>query len=108
ARLRLPRSQVGVLGVLHNVWGPSYPAGPPPDAEPPIVRAKIVNPSAPRMDAERGIYPSLAHAVLDAKPGDTILIQKTGPLELEPLVLPKADTRLTIKAFPRYRPVAPL
>ena len=115
ARLRLPAVGVsdtdqrsGVLGVLHNVWGPSYPASPPAEAEPPVVRTKIVNPSAPRMDAERGIYTSLAHAVLDAKPGDTILIQKTGLLELEPLVLPKTDTRLTIKAFPRYRPVLTL
>jgi hypothetical protein len=107
ARLRLPRSQSGVLGALHNVWGPSYPAS-PPAAEAGVVRAKIVNPAAPRMDADRGIYTSLAHAVLDARPGDTILIQKTGPLELEPLPLPKADTRLTIKAFPRYRPVLTL
>jgi serine/threonine protein kinase len=107
ARLRLPRAQVGFLGALHNVWGPSYPA-PTATDEPPIVRTKIVNPSAPRMDAERGIYTSLAHAVLDAKPGDTILIQKTGPLELEPVVLPRPDTKLTIKAFPRYRPVLTL
>ncbi len=109
ARLRLPRTQQGgVLGALHNVWGPSYPASPSPAAEPGVVRTKIVNPAAARMDADRGIYTSLAHAVLDAKPGDTILIQKTGPLELEPLVLPKPDTRLTIRAFPRYRPVLTL
>jgi serine/threonine protein kinase len=105
SRLRLSRPQFGVLGALRNVWGPSYPTTPPPDAEPPVVRAKVVNPAAPRMDAERGIYTSLAHAVLDARPGDTILIQKTGPLEVEPLRLERPDLRLTIKAFPRYRPV---
>ncbi len=97
-----------ILGALHNIWGPSYPSTSQPDAEPPIVRAKIVNPAATGIDAERGIYPSLAHAILDAKPGDTILIQKTGPLEIEPLRLEKPDTRLTIQAFPRYRPVLTL
>jgi eukaryotic-like serine/threonine-protein kinase len=107
ARVRLPRSQAGVLGALHNVWGPSYPTT-AATAEPPVVRTKIVNPAASRLDAERGIYPSLAHAALDARPGDTILIQKTGPLEVEPLVLPKSDMKLTIKAFPRYRPVLTL
>jgi hypothetical protein len=108
ARLRLPRNQSGVVGALHNVWGPSYPTAEPPGAEPLIVRAKVVNPGAPRMDAERGIYTTLAHAVLDAKPGDTILIQKSGPLEVEPLRLEKSDLRLTIKAFPRYHPVLTL
>ena len=93
---------------MHNVWGPSYPPAEPSDTEPPVIRAKIVNPAAPRMDAERGIYPSLAHAVLDAQPGDTILIQKTGPLEVEPLRLDKPDMRLTIQAFPHYRPVLTL
>jgi hypothetical protein len=108
ARLHLARSQVGLLGALHNVWGPSYPTTEPPADEPLIVRAKIVNPAAPRMDPERGIYTSLAHAVLDAKPGDTILVQKTGPLEVEPLRLEKPDLRLTIAAFPRYRPALTL
>jgi predicted Ser/Thr protein kinase len=97
-----------ILGALHNIWGQSYQTPSPPSDEPPIVRAKIVNPAVARMDAERGIYPTLAHAILDAKPGDTILIQKTGPLEIEPLRLEKPDMRLTIQAFPRYRPVLTL
>jgi hypothetical protein len=113
ARLRAagPPSMAGsktVLGALHNVWGPSYPAADTPTDEPLMVRTRIVNPAAPRADSERGIYPSLAHAVLDAKPGDTILIQKNGPLEVEPLRLEKTDMRLTIRAFPRYRPVLTL
>jgi hypothetical protein len=113
ARLRSagPPSMAGnrtVLGALHNIWGPSYPSIDPPADEPLIVRTRIVNPAAPRADAERGIYPSLAHAALDARPGDTILIQKNGPLEVEPLRLEKPDLRLTIRAFPRYRPVLTL
>jgi hypothetical protein len=106
--MRLPRLQTGVLGALHNVWGATYATTDPPAAAPTVVRAKIVNPAAPRLDPERGIYPSIAHAVLDAKPGDTILIQKTGPMEVEPQRLEKPDLRLTIKAFPHYRPVLTL
>ena len=62
----------------------------------------------PRESTPSGIFLSLAHAILDAKPGDTILIQKTGPLEIEPLRLERPDLRLTIRAFPRYRPVLTL
>jgi hypothetical protein len=108
ARLRPPRAAPGtVLGVLHNVWGPSYPEPSSPAGEP-VVRTKVVDPDARQIESARGIYTTLAHAVLDAKPGDTILLKKNGPLELEPLRLDRPDLRLTVKPFPRYHPVLTL
>jgi hypothetical protein len=108
ARLRPPRAAAGeLLGVLHNVWGPSYPEAPPSAAEP-VVRTKVVDPAAGQTDPARGVYPSLAHAVLDARPDDTILIKKNGPLEIEPVRLDQPNLRLTVKAFPHYRPVLAL
>lgn len=104
ARLRLPHSSA-FLGSLHNVWGNSYSSPATPSATAPIVSTKIVNPMAPRADAERGIYPTLAHAILDAKPGDTLLIQKNGVLEVDAVRIDRADLQLTIKAFPQYHPI---
>lgn len=104
ARLRLPHSS-GFLGSLHNVWGNSYTAPAPPSATAPIVRTKIINPMAPRPDAERGIYPTLAHAILDAKTGDTFLIQKNGVLDVDAVRIDRPDLQLTIKAFPQYHPI---
>ncbi len=115
ANLRSPRlhlarpSQPGVLGVERNVWGPTYPPSPSAEGppEPPVVRHKVVDPAA-TTDARLGVYRTLAAALQDAQPGDTVLLKKTGLLELEPVALTRPDLRLTVRPFPRYRPVLAL
>src|SRR5205823_1569453 len=107
ARLRLPHNpQAGTLGVQRNVWGETSAKLPPlaGPAEAATARTRIVDPSA-ESDSAQGVYPSLAHALPDLRPGDVVLLKKNGLLELEPAVLAKADLRLTLRPFPNYRPV---
>jgi hypothetical protein len=110
ARLRL-RGSAGVLGVMSNVWGPSYPqplpeAGSPTD--PAIVRTKVVDPARDATDSLQGYYRTLGQALDDARPDDIVLIKHNGPLAVAPLRLDKSDLKLTLKAFPGYQPVLTL
>jgi serine/threonine protein kinase len=105
ARVRLAARLGGVLGVERNVWGPSYPAVVSGDAV--VLRTRIVDPAL-ESDPRVGIYATLAQALEAARPDDTILIKKNGPLVDYPLPLYRPDLRLTIKPFPNYRPVLTL
>ncbi len=105
ARLRLPRQMSAVLGVTRNVWGPSYRTPlDPPAAEAVAARTKVVDP-ARVTDAALGTYRTLQAAILDAKPGDMILLKVNGRIEVEPVRLDRPDVRLTVRPFANYRPL---
>jgi serine/threonine protein kinase len=111
ARLRLPRSPLsGTLGVQRNIWGPSFVKLDPPGGAGEIeaVRSRIVDPSRSESDPAQGFYPTLAHALLDARSNETILIKKNGPLAIDSLLLTKPDVRVTLRPFPGYAPVLTL
>src|SRR5205807_792150 len=94
-RLRLPPGTAGgVLGVVQCVWGKSYPTPLPPlpaPAQPAVARAKVVDPASAVTDSKEGVYRTLAAALEDTKSDDVILLKKSGPLEVAPLRLDKAD-----------------
>jgi hypothetical protein len=110
ARLRL-RGSAGVLGVMANVWGPSYPqplpeVGSPTDQA--VVRTKVVDPARDATDSLQGYYRTLAQALDDARPDDVVLVKHNGTLAVAPVRLDKSDLKLTLKAFPGYQPVLTL
>ena len=107
ARLRLPRAPTtGTLGVMRNIWGPSFarlePIG---SGDASAVRSRIVDPAALEADPAHGVYPSLAQALVDARPNEIILVKKNGRVTLEQSDLTKSDVRLTLRPFPGYRPL---
>jgi Protein kinase domain len=67
---------------------------------------KVVDTSV--TESGEGVYPTLAQAVGEAKPGDVILIKHNGRLPVEPVRLEKANLDLTIKPHPEFRPVLTL
>jgi serine/threonine protein kinase len=65
----------------------------------------VVDPNARRGPGE---YGDLAQAVRDARPGDVILVRRSGELVLDPVRLEKAGTDLTIRAAAGHHPVLTL
>ena len=105
AELRTADPRV-LVGVDHCSWGRTYDASPPPLAGRERAPApKVVDPSATRL--ADGVYPSLALAMEDARPGE-ILIKHDGLLPVKPVRLEKATDDVTIKPFPGYHPVLTL
>ena len=68
------------------------------EIDPAVTRAKVVDPASAVTDSKEGVYRTLAAALEDAKPDDVILLKKSGPLEVAPLRLDKADGRVTLLA----------
>jgi hypothetical protein len=67
-------------------------------------RERIVDPR--EAESRPGVYASLAAAVLDAKPGDVILVRSDGVLRVDPVQLNKKNLgNLTIRPYPRCHPV---
>ena len=99
-----------MVGIEQCLWGPLYPAELPPVEDPKpetaVRKTRIVNPRA--AESGNGVYKSLALAIEEANPGDEILIQHNGLLEVKPVRLEKATADLTIKPAPRYRPILTL
>lgn len=67
---------------------------------------RVVDPTM--NDQTNGIYPTLDKAILDALPGDVILIRHNGTVPLSPQRLEKASIDLTIRAETGYAPVLSL
>lgn len=96
-----------LVGVQHGAWGDLYDRLSPLPERKAEVAGLVVDPLAERMVPGQ-VYRTLGQAVLDARPGDVILIKKDGELPVEPLRLDRADVDLTIRAYPDYRPVLTL
>lgn len=95
-----------MIGVERCVWGILYDKLPAlDDKKPELMARKIVDPT---QETGGGHYKSLGQALLDAKPGDLILVKHTGPLPVEPVRLDKASLDITLKPFPGYQPILTL
>lgn len=99
-----------VVGAEACAWGAMYEEPLPPvedkKSDPVVRKTKIVDPRA--MESGQGIYPSIDQAAREARAGDIILIRHNGSLGVDTVRLEKATTELTIKPYPRYRPVLTL
>jgi Protein kinase domain len=82
-----------------GAWPPQRPQLP--------VQAKagqrVVHPDAGPEDATYLVYPTIAKAFEDLKPGETLLIAQNGPVPVA--VLPERSLRATIAAFDGYSPL---
>jgi hypothetical protein len=72
--------------------------------DPVVRRTLLVDPSVRAMSKE-GTYPQLQQAILDARPGDLILIRHKGTMPVEPINLKKASLDLTIRADTGWQPI---
>jgi tRNA A-37 threonylcarbamoyl transferase component Bud32 len=99
-----------VIGVEACAWGALYelplPAVEDKRSDPVIRKTKIVDPGV--SESGDGIYPSLDQAAREARTGDTILIRANGVVAVDTVRLEKANTELTIKPHPRFRPILEL
>ncbi|MCS6849545.1 MAG: serine/threonine protein kinase [Gemmataceae bacterium] len=99
----------GVIGVERGIWGASYSAEDLLRLDERKLdlarRPRIVDPSP---DRDAGSYPSLGHAILDARPGDEIQIKHTGLLKVDAVSLTRPDVDLTIKPYPGCQPILEL
>lgn len=97
--------QVGgekMIGVEVCSWGKVYPVLPTLDDR----RKLVVDPSSSGGgDAATKIFSKLEQAVLEARPGEEILVRKTGELSVEPIRLDKPNVDLTIRPYRGYHPV---
>jgi hypothetical protein len=101
AELRQPGSEK-MIGVEVCTWGKVYPTLPPLDDR----RELVVDPTdTAGGDATTRVFSKLEQAVLEARPGETVLIRKTGELSVEPIRLDKPSVDLTIRPFRGYHPV---
>jgi serine/threonine protein kinase len=91
-----------MIGVEVCSWGKVYNSLPPLDDR----RKLVVDPSATiGGDATVKIFSKLEQAVLEARPGEEILVRKTGELSVEPIRLDKPNVDLTIRPYNGYHPV---
>ncbi len=98
-----------MVGVQACSWGKLYDDEPLPSLEPRNVgvrTAKIVDPE--KKEAGGGVYPTLASAIEEAKPGDEIQIRHNGPVPVKPVDLNRPTDDLTLKAAPGFHPVLTL
>jgi serine/threonine protein kinase len=109
--LRLPNGRL--IGV-ERLLSVSYLANLPPlETRPPeaITHRELI---VMKLEEDRPrpasrIYPSLGHALLDARPGDSIVLRHNGELLVDPQVLDKPTlTDLTIRADRGFHPVLTL
>jgi serine/threonine protein kinase len=103
-----PRSHL--VGVEYCSWGLTVEDRLPeidlPKPTEIAASTKIVDPSVTQSAAP--VYPTLSQAIGEAKPEDVILIKHTGRLAIDPILLDKPDTNLTIKPYPDTHPVLTL
>jgi serine/threonine protein kinase len=64
---------------------------------------KVVDPTL--VGTRENTYKTLLQALLDARPGDTVLIKYNGELKVDPVSLDKPGTDVTIKPFPDTHPI---
>jgi serine/threonine protein kinase len=106
--LRLParESAKGQLIGAEKIEAFSYLDGLPPLKD---GRRELIVEKRPKVDEAARRYPSLHHALLDAQPGDRILLRLDGEVRLDPLALDGAKLGdLTIRAAGGFHPVLTL
>lgn len=85
-------------------WGTSYDTGLAAlERKTGTTVVRIVDPRV--TESGQGKYPSLSQAILDARPGDEILIRHTGRLVERPIRLEKADIDITIRPEAGSHPI---
>jgi serine/threonine protein kinase len=98
------RLKDGLVGA-EQVAGVSYLRDRPPPDEPPQETA----PRKLTVGEDSDNYDTLAKALLEARPGDVIVIEKDGVLKLDPIALNKPNlSNLTIRGGNDVRPVLTL
>lgn len=91
-----------MIGVEVCTWGKVYPALPSLDDR----RTLVVDPRATGGgDATTKIFSKLEQAVLEARPGEEILVRTNTDLSVEPIRLDKPNVDLTIRPYRGYHPV---
>ena len=91
-----------MIGVELCTWGKVYATLAPLDER----RKLVVDPApSPAPEANTKIFSKLEQAVLEATPGEEILIRKTGDLSVEPIRLDKPNIDLTIRPYSGSHPV---
>ncbi|MBV9126208.1 MAG: serine/threonine protein kinase, partial [Planctomycetes bacterium] len=104
---RAGKEQEQLVGPDTCAWFRLYEKGNlPPLGDQVETTAKVVDPDA--REGRPWVYKTLNQAVLDAQPGDVILIKKTGEVPVEPVRLEKPTIDLTIKPYTGYRPILTL
>jgi hypothetical protein len=112
AELRLPDSKGNRLAGIEHFPGSSpsqaYTAAlpDPVKAEATAGKQRVVDPSL--SETSLNGYPTLAQALADAKPGDTILIKHNGLVPIKPVRLDEPTADLTIRPYPGYHPLITL
>ena len=96
------------VGTQSCTWGNTYPDKLP--SIPHKRKERIVDPTL--KESEKGAYPTLGQALMDAEPGEVILIKHTGPLPVSPISIraSKAGSLevITVKPYPACHPVITL
>jgi hypothetical protein len=91
-----------MIGVEICSWGKVYPALPMLDER----RRLVVDPSPTAVgDANTKVFSKLEQAVLEARPGEEILVRKTGDITIEPIRLDKPNVDITIRPFTGSHPI---
>lgn len=96
------------VGAHKCTWGPVYDVTTPEDRKLVAPGTLIVDPAV--LKAGGGIYPRLNTAILDAKPGDTILLKcgRDRLIKVDMVRLEKPDIDLTIEPYEGYHPILTL
>jgi serine/threonine protein kinase len=108
--LRTQSRSTRMLGVQKGVWGDTYTVALKPVADEPTENQAVRRIVNPTWSSDQPLpplnYRSLEGAIGEAKPGDTILLQVNGPVELQPQRWSRADERsLVIRADDGFKPV---
>jgi serine/threonine protein kinase len=108
--LRVPSDERELIGAEH-VLAFSYLDNLPQIKQDPAVssRRELVVEKGVNPDADKHLYPTLGHALLDARPGDIVRLRLDGEVKLDPQALSSENcSDLTIRADPRFHPVLTL
>ncbi len=111
AELRQREDSTKFVGVERCTWGETYDGRLAPleerrPTDPVVRKERLVDPKVKEIG--NGVYPTLAQALADAKPGEVILIKHSGLLAVDPVRMEKADTDVTIKPQAGYHPLLTL
>lgn len=91
------------LGVQFGAWGQIVSPSRHDDSRSTHRTIKVIDANK-ETSAALGVYRTLAQALPDVRPGDSILIRSNEVIAVEPIRLERPDLQLTIAAFPGYRP----
>lgn len=110
AALRTQPRSVRMLGVQRGTWGETYADPLKPLADDPVepfVIKRLVNPAwAAETPLPPYTYRTLESALSEAKPGDAVLLQINGPVDLQPVRWSRSDDRpLLLRPDDGYKPV---